>query len=133
MNSFWYLAALLVASGCMLLIDRRFRLFFWHNAAAATLVTLAGTAFLLLWDAAGIATGIFLHGSASISSGVLLAPELPIEEPVFLVFLVLCTMVLYTGASRILRAHRRSRAGDAASAAHAGSDESKTAPFRAQS
>jgi lycopene cyclase domain-containing protein len=109
-NSFWYLAALLVASGCMLLIDRRFRLFFWHNAAAATLVTLAGTAFLLLWDAVGIATGIFLHGSASISSGVLLAPELPIEEPVFLVFLVLCTMVLYTGAARILRARARARA-----------------------
>lgn len=107
MTSFWYLAALLLATGCMLLIDWRFRLFFWHNASAAALVTLAGTGFLLLWDAAGIAAGIFLRGSAGIASGIVLAPELPLEEPVFLVFLVICTMILYTGAARILRSRRR--------------------------
>lgn len=111
MISFSYLAFLLLGIGCMLLIDRRFRLFFWKDAAGATLVTLAGTLFLLLWDAAGIGAGIFLRGDAGIASGIVLAPELPLEEPVFLVFLVLCTMVLYTGAERILehRKRRRSR------------------------
>lgn len=108
MISFVYLACLLAGIGCMLLIDHRFRLFFWRDAAAATLVTLAGTAFLLLWDAAGIAAGIFLRGGSGIASGVVLAPELPLEEPVFLVFLVLCTMVLYTGAARLI-AHRAER------------------------
>ncbi|WP_442918544.1 lycopene cyclase domain-containing protein [Leucobacter sp. MMO-75] len=108
MISFVYLACLLAGIGCMLLIDYRFRLFFWRDAAAATLVTLAGTAFLLLWDAAGIAAGIFLRGGSGIASGVVLAPELPLEEPVFLVFLVLCTMVLYTGAARLI-AHRAER------------------------
>lgn len=111
----FYLLSLLAGIGCMLLVDRRFRLFFWRDPAAAALVTLAGTAFLLLWDAAGIAAGIFLRGSAGIASGVVLAPELPLEEPVFLVFLVLCTMVLYTGAARILRARKhRSRSGSRA-------------------
>lgn len=108
MNAPWYLICLLGAIGCMLLIDHRFRLFFWKDAAAAALVTLAGVVFLLLWDAAGIASGIFLRGSAEIASGLALAPELPVEEPVFLVFLVLCTMVLYTGSARLL-ARRKER------------------------
>lgn len=103
-----YLLSLLTGIGCMLLIDWRFRLFFWHNAAAAALVTAAGTAFLLLWDAAGIAGGIFLRGDAAVASGVEIAPELPLEEPVFLVFLVLCTMVLYTGAAKLLASRKRS-------------------------
>lgn len=97
-----YLASLLVAIGCMLLIDARFRLFFWRDPAAATIVTIAGVAFLLVWDLAGIGLGIFLRGDGVIASGLILAPELPVEEPVFLTFLVLCTMVLYTGARRIL-------------------------------
>lgn len=103
-----YLASLLVAIGCMLLIDARFRLFFWRDPAAATIVTVAGVAFLLVWDLAGIGLGIFLRGDGVIASGLILAPELPVEEPVFLTFLVLCTMVLYTGARRILE-HLRTR------------------------
>lgn len=103
-----YLAALLVAIACMLLLDARFRLFFWHDVVAASVVTVVGVGFLLLWDIAGIGLGIFLRGDGVIASGILLAPELPIEEPIFLIFLVLCTMVLYTGARRILE-HRRAR------------------------
>lgn len=104
-----YLASLLLGIGCMLLLDRRFRLFFWHDAAAAGLVTAAGVGFLLLWDAAGIGAGVFLSGDSAISTGILLAPELPLEEPVFLLFLVLCTMVLYTGAARLIRRPGRDR------------------------
>jgi lycopene cyclase domain-containing protein len=106
-NSPVYLLCLLVAIGGMLLIDRRFHLFFWRDAAAAALVTAAGTGFLLLWDAVGIAAGIFLHGAAAISTGIMLAPQLPLEEPVFLVFLVQTTMVLYAGADRLLAARER--------------------------
>lgn len=101
-----YLASLLVAIACMLLLDFRFRLFFWHRPAAATTVTVVGVGFLLLWDLAGIGLGIFLRGDGAIATGILLAPELPIEEPVFLTFLVLCTMVLYTGAAKLLERRR---------------------------
>ena len=104
---FVYLGALLVAIGCMLLLDRRFRLFFWRDPLAAAIVTAVGTAFFLAWDVFGIALGIFLRGDGAIATGILLAPELPIEEPVFLVFLVLCTMVLYSGSLRLLAARRR--------------------------
>lgn len=108
---FLYLAALLVAIGCMLLLDRRFGLFFWRDPAVALLVTTVGTALLLVWDAAGIAAGVFLRGDSAIASGIILAPELPLEEPVFLVFLVLCTMIVFTGARQLLLRGRR-RAGE---------------------
>lgn len=103
-----YLAALLVSLGCMLLLDHRFRLFFWRDAVSALIVTVVGTVFFLVWDVAGILSGIFFRGEGTIATGILLAAELPLEEPVFLVFLVMCTMVIYTGAVRIL-ASRRSR------------------------
>ncbi|MCI1019573.1 lycopene cyclase domain-containing protein [Microbacterium sp. C5A9] len=97
-----YLAILLATLACMLLLDWRFRLFFWRDAVSASLVTVVGLIFFLLWDVAGIAGGIFFRGEAVVATGIVLAPELPIEEPVFLLFLVICTMVVYTGAMRIL-------------------------------
>ena len=104
-----YLSALLLSLGCMLLLDWRFRLFFWRDAISALVVTAVGLAFFLTWDVAGIANGIFLRGDAMIATGIVLAPELPLEEPVFLLFLVVCTMVLYTGAVRILARWRAAR------------------------
>lgn len=103
-----YLAALLGTLGCMLLLDRRFRLFFWRDAVSASVVTLVGLVFFLLWDVAGIAGGIFFRGDAAVATGIVLAPELPLEEPVFLLFLSVCTMVIYTGAVRVF-AHLRTR------------------------
>jgi lycopene cyclase domain-containing protein len=97
-----YLLSLLAGITCMLLLDHRFRLFFWRDAKAAVIVTVVGVLFLLAWDLAGIGLGIFLRGEGTIATGLLIAPELPIEEPVFLLFLVLCTMVLYTGARRLI-------------------------------
>lgn len=107
MTGLGYLVCLVLGIGCMLLIDWRFRLFFWRAPGAAALVTAAGVTFLLLWDAAGIAAGVFLRGTADIASGIVLAPELPLEEPLFLVFLVLCTMVIHTGTVRLLSTRRR--------------------------
>lgn len=103
---FIYLALLLAGIGCMLLLDRRFALFFWHDPAIATLITTVGTVLFLLWDLAGIVTGVFLRGDSAFASGIVLAPELPLEEPVFLVFLVLCTMVVFTGTMRVLARFR---------------------------
>ncbi len=106
---FIYLLSLLAGIACMLLLDRRFRLYFWRDARAATVVTLVGLAVLLLWDLAGIRLGIFFRGEGQIATGVLLAPELPIEEPVFLTFLVLCTMIIFTGLQRMHERHKARR------------------------
>jgi len=101
---FVYLILLLLGIACMLLLDRRFRLFFWHDPAVATLVTVLGVGLLLAWDATGIAAGVFLRGSGEIASGIVLWPEMPLEEPVFLLFFVLCIMIVFTGSIRIFRA-----------------------------
>lgn len=105
-----YLVALLIGIGCMLLLDHRFKLFFWHDTGVALLVTVVGVVLFLLWDIAGITAGIFLRGESPAATGIVLAPELPLEEPIFLVFLVLCTMVIYTGAARLLSTRRGERA-----------------------
>lgn len=97
-----YLAGLLVSIGGLLLLDWRHRLFFFHDAIAAAIVTFVGVVGFLIWDLAGIASGIFLRGDSPIATGVVLAPELPLEEPVFLVLLVLSVMIVFTGTRRLV-------------------------------
>lgn len=97
-----YLAAILVSGACVLLVDRRYRLFVFDRPRRAAAVVAAGTVFFLAWDLVGIHQGLFLLGDGAVLSGVVLAPELPIEELFFLAFLSLLTMVIYTGARRVL-------------------------------
>lgn len=98
-----YLVALLTTIGCMVLLDRRFSLFFWRDARRAGIVLGLGVLFFVLWDVAGIALGIFLRGQNEISTGVVLGPEFPLEELFFLVFLCYLTMVLFSGARLLLQ------------------------------
>ncbi len=103
-----YLGALLVSLAGIVLLDVRHRLFLGRDAARASIVLGIGIAFFLLWDAAGIALGIFFRADGPFSTGILLAPELPLEEPVFLLFLCELSMVLVCGAQRVL-ARRKER------------------------
>ena len=107
LTDFFYLAALLGSSGCMLLLDWRYRLFLFRQPLRALLVLALGTAFFLLWDVAGIALGIFLHGPGPYMTGIMLGPELPLEELFFLLFLCHLTMVLVLGAQRLLESRQQ--------------------------
>jgi lycopene cyclase domain-containing protein len=104
MTAFAYLAGLLVVIGCMALIDARWRLVFWRAPIAAAVTIGVGLAYFLLWDAAGIVLGVFFRGESQIVTGIELAPELPLEEPVFLFFLCYLTLVLVFGVERMLQA-----------------------------
>ena len=99
-----YLGALAISLWGMVILDRRFRLFYWRDRRAAIVVTLVGVVVLLAADVAGIAFGIFFRGHAEVFTGVMLGPELPIEEVFFLWLLVLCTMDAYGGARLLLDA-----------------------------
>ncbi|QEO14330.1 lycopene cyclase domain-containing protein [Agromyces intestinalis] len=105
-----YLSALAVSLAGVATVDARFRLFVWRAPRRAAAVLGITLAFLLGWDAAGIALGVFFRVDNAISTGIVLAPELPLEEPVFLLFLAYLAMVLYTGALRLLAARRAGRA-----------------------
>ena len=97
---FLYLLALLVALLGMVLLDRRFRLFFWQSWRRAAVVLLVGVAFFLSWDLAGIGLGIFFRGETSFMTGLQVAPELPVEEPLFLALLCYLTMNAYSAVCR---------------------------------
>lgn len=96
--NFAYLAALAVAITGMVLLDRRFRLFFWRDARRAAIVLPLGVAFFLVWDLGGILLGIFFRGQTAFMTGLLIGPELPIEEVFFLTLLCYNTMNAYTAA-----------------------------------
>ena len=100
--SILYLAVLLVAIACMVLLDRRFALVFWRDARRATVVLVSGLVFFLVWDLIGIGLHVFARGSSPFLTGIVLAPELPLEEVFFLLFLCYLTMILFTGARRML-------------------------------
>ncbi len=99
-----YLGVLLAGLGGMVLLDARFRLVFWAAGVRAVIVLVIGVAFFVAWDLAGIGLGIFFRAENSVSTGILLGPEFPLEELVFLTFLCYLTLVLYTGALRLIAA-----------------------------
>jgi lycopene cyclase domain-containing protein len=92
---FLYLGALLVALAGMVILDRRFGLFVWRHAVRAAIVLVAGLVFFLVWDLQGIRLGIFFRGETSFMTGWQWAPQLPFEEPFFLLLLCYLTMNVY--------------------------------------
>lgn len=102
-----YLLFLLVSLGCMVLLDARLCLFFWRDAGRAAIVLLTGVLFFLAWDLAGIGLGIFYRGQTDVMLGIMLAPELPLEEIVFLTFLCYLVMNLFQLFRRALNRERR--------------------------
>jgi lycopene cyclase domain-containing protein len=101
-----YLLCLLAASACMVLVDRRWRLFFWRDARRAAWVLGIGVALLLVADVVGIALGVFSRAPTWAMTGIMLGPELPLEEPLFLAFLTYLTMNLVAIFERLPRRER---------------------------
>lgn len=97
-----YLAAILASTAGVLLIDRRWRLAAWCAPRRAIAAVGIGTAFFLVWDAVGIATGVFVKGDSPLLVGTDIAPHLPLEEPVFLAFLCYLGLVVWAGTRRMI-------------------------------
>jgi lycopene cyclase domain-containing protein len=102
-----YLAALLVALVGMVMLDRRFTLFFWRDARRAAIVLPVGILFFLMWDVVGVGLGVFFRGETAFMTGLQIAPEIPLEEVFFLALLCYLTMNAYAAATKLLE--RRSR------------------------
>ena len=111
MTGFTYLGALVLSIVAMALIDVRWRLAFRRAPVASAVAVGAGTLVLLAWDLAGIGFGVFFRGDSPWATGVLLAPELPLEEPVFLVFLCYLSLVAVLGVERMLERRPGARPG----------------------
>jgi len=97
-----YLSALVFALLGTGLLDWRHRLAFWGGAAIRTTVVVAiGVGFFLVWDVVGIAEGIFFRGQGPWMTGIVLGPELPLEEVFFLVLLCYSTLIAYLLALKL--------------------------------
>jgi lycopene cyclase domain-containing protein len=106
MLGFAYLLALLVSLTGMVVLDRRFGLFFWRAPRAAAVVLVSGVVFFLAWDLVGISAGIFYRGETAFMTGWQVAPELPIEEVFFLTFLCYLFMNALQSARMLLERRR---------------------------
>ncbi len=96
-----YLAAILLSAAGIVVLDVRFRLALRTRPGRTAAAVAIGTAFFLVWDAVGIATGVFVKGDSPLYVGLDLAPHLPVEEPVFLAFLCYLALVVHAAASRL--------------------------------
>lgn len=97
--SFVYLGALLVAIAGSYALDYRHKLALSVNRKYICPI-LVGVVFFLAWDIAGINLGIFFRGQGELLSGILLGPELPLEEVFFLFLLNYNGLLLIRAALR---------------------------------
>ncbi|GEK20229.1 lycopene cyclase domain-containing protein [Cellulomonas xylanilytica] len=98
--SFLYLGALLLSLGGLAVLDRRFRLAFWSAPRRAALTVGIGVVAFLLWDGLGLVLGIFARGDSPHMTGLLLAPELPVEEAFFLALLCYTALLSWRALDR---------------------------------
>ena len=101
--SFLYLGALLVSLAGIVAIDVKYRLALAHDFKRGASVLAIATAFFLGWDLLGIGLGIFFRGASTHLTGIVIAPELPIEEVFFLVLLSYTTLIIFTALERARR------------------------------
>ena len=110
MTQLVYLGSLVAVLGCLVLMDHRWRLFFWADARRAWVVFAAGFAFFLAWDLAALELGLYERGRSEFMTGLEIAPDLPVEELFFVAFLPYLTMVLHgLGLRFVLRQEEVSR------------------------
>ena len=98
--SYTYLGLLafsLIGTG---LFDFKWKMALFHNPVRAVLTLAVSVAYFLIWDVAGIALGIFFTGSTGLITGIMLAPNLPLEEPLFLLLLCYCALLLFVAFTR---------------------------------
>ena len=82
------------------LIDYRYKLALFAQTLRTVATVSIGVLFFLLWDVTGISLGVFFKGESDLLCGVLLAPELPLEELLFLLLVCHCSLLLFLGFSR---------------------------------
>lgn len=97
---FIYLSLLLISILGLGAIDHRHQLALFVSPRATIVSVAVAVTVFLVWDLVGIALGIFFRGDAPHLSGLLLAPELPVEELFFLILLSYNTLLVYQGFAR---------------------------------
>jgi lycopene cyclase domain-containing protein len=96
----WYLIALIISIGGLVLIDRRYKLAFFHDAKRTAATLFVAISLFVIWDIFGIQLGIFFHGGSQLTLPFRLFPEFPLEELFFLFLLTYVTLISYRFLTR---------------------------------
>lgn len=94
----------------LVLLDYRYKLVLFRDWLAGSVALIAGLAFFLLWDLFGIANGIFFRGETPGLAGLMVAPELPLEEIFFLTLLCYTTLEVFLALGRFVHGRRDRKA-----------------------
>jgi lycopene cyclase domain-containing protein len=106
-----YLAVQAVSFAGIVVIDHRWKLAFFRARAATVLAVTAAIALFLTWDVLGVRSGVFFRGQTDFMTGLTVAPEIPLEEVVFLAFLSYLALVCAAGVTKAVE-HLSGRAGE---------------------
>ena len=98
--NFLYLGSLLISLAGLVALDLKHKLAFAKNPKAAALAVTIPYLLFVIWDAAGIALGIFFKGQSEFLTRIMIAPEFPIEELFFLALLCYTTLIVSTWFAR---------------------------------
>ncbi|GAA4748171.1 hypothetical protein GCM10025783_20410 [Amnibacterium soli] len=97
-----YLGGLLLSIAGLVFLDLRSKLFLGAAPRRAAAVLAIGVVGFLVWDAAGVALGIFFEGRNDLLVGIDLAPQIPLEELFFLILLCLSAMEAFALVQRLV-------------------------------
>jgi lycopene cyclase domain-containing protein len=90
-----YLASLVFVITCLVLVDWRFQLAFFHDLKRTALTLAIAVWLFIVWDIFGIKLGIFFHGDSAYTLPLRIIPDFPIEELFFLFVLTYVALLLY--------------------------------------
>ena len=99
-----YLAILMVSLFGLYLLDRTHKLAFTVDVKRSLLSMVPAYGLFLIWDIAGIATGVFFRGENTLLTDIQVFPEFPIEELFFLALLCYSTLIVFTWVQKTLTA-----------------------------
>lgn len=92
--NFLYLLTLAVSLAGLGVLDHKHKLAFFKNPKAALIATGLPYLLFVIWDFTGIYLGVFFKGDSPYLSGLMLAPDFPIEELFFLGVLCYSTLII---------------------------------------
>lgn len=92
--NFLYLLTLAVSLAGLGALDHKHKLAFFKNPIAALIATGLPYLLFVIWDFTGIYLGVFFKGDSPYLSGLMLAPDFPIEELFFLAVLCYSTLIM---------------------------------------
>ncbi|MDQ5972752.1 MAG: hypothetical protein QG553_911 [Patescibacteria group bacterium] len=100
MRQFSYLGFLLFSLAGLAVADWRYKLALFYDVKRTARVLVVGLTVFLVWDLAGIALRIFYTGPSTLVTGILLLPDLPLEEPFFLLLLCYFSLIVWKGLQK---------------------------------